>query len=102
MNFARRLTVLAIAFMLPAGGVALGFNVVMLTDGNGSLTAVESTLRSRLQLAGFTVNTLWDGDTQTNYTAAFANNDVVYIPSDVSVSDIGTKLRTCPIGVVNE
>src|SRR4029079_18425215 len=49
-----------------------------------------------------TVNTLWDGDSQANYTAAFANNDCVYIPSDVSTTDMANKLRTCPIGIVNE
>ena len=55
-----------------------------------------------LEYAGFTVNTLWDGDSQANFTAAVANNDCVYVPSSVSTTDIGTKLRDCPIGVVNE
>src|SRR3954454_21609824 len=81
---------------------AEGLDVLMLTNNSGSLTAVESSLTTRLQSAGFIVNTLWDADTQATYTAAFANNDLVYIPSDVTITDMGTKLRTCPIGVVNE
>src|SRR3954470_6763688 len=85
-----------------AGRSAFGINILMMTTNSGSLTAVESTLKSRLEAAGFVVNTLWDGDTQANYTAAIANNDLVYITSDITPTDIGTKLRTCPIGVVNE
>ena len=77
-------------------------NVLLLTDNSGSLTTAESTLKTLIESAGYTVNTLWDGDSQANYTAAFANNDVVYIPSSVSATDIGNKLRDCPIGVVNE
>src|SRR5689334_4915797 len=95
-------TVIALFVALLASETAWGVNVLLLTDSNGSLTTVESNLKTNLQSAGFTVNTLWDGDTQANYTAAFANNDCVYIPSDVSTTDMGTKLRTCPIGVINE
>jgi hypothetical protein len=94
--------VIAVLVALFASQVAWGVNVLLLTDSNGSLTTVESNLKTNLQAAGYTVNTLWDGDSQANYTAAFANNDCVYIPSDVSTSDMGTKLRTCPIGIVNE
>jgi hypothetical protein len=94
--------VVALLLTLLASQGAFGLSVLMLTDSSGSMTSVESTLKSRLESAGFTVNTLWDGDSQSNYTAAFANNDVVYVPSDVSATDIGTKLRTCNIGVVNE
>src|SRR3954452_1557447 len=91
-------TVLAFA----AGRSVFGINILMMTTNSGSLTAVESTLKTRLESGGFTVNTLWDGDTQANYDAAIANNDLVYVTSDITPTDIGTKLRTCPIGVVNE
>src|SRR4051812_6549460 len=87
---------------LSATGAAFGINLVMLTANSGSLTASESTLKSLLQSAGYTVNTLWDGDTQTNYNTAFANNDCVYVPGDVSTTNIANKLRTAQIGVVNE
>ena len=76
--------VIAGLFALFTGHGAWAANVLLLTDNSGSLTTVESNLRTNLQLAGHTVNTLWDGDSQANYTAAFANNDCVYIPSDVS------------------
>src|SRR5689334_21637938 len=95
-------TVIALFVALLASETAWGVNVLLLTDSSGSLTTVESNIKTNLQAAGYTVNTLWDGDTQANYTAAFANNDCVYIPSDISTTDMGTKLRTCPIGIVNE
>jgi hypothetical protein len=93
---------IGVLMVLVAGRSVWGATVLMLTNNNGSLTAVESNLKGLLESAGHTVNTLWDGDSQANYTAAFANNDVVYIPSDVSTADMGTKLRTCTIGVINE
>src|SRR6476661_2888540 len=93
---------LAGLFLALSSQAAFALNILMLTDNSGSLTAVESTLKSRLEAAGWTVNTLWDADSQANYTAAYANNDVVYIPSDVSPTDIGNKLRACNIGVINE
>ena len=55
-----------------------------------------------MESAGYTLHTLWDGDSQANCTAGFANNDVVYIPSDVPANNISNKLQTCSIGVVNE
>lgn len=88
--------------MLFAASSASALNVLLITDNNGSLTTVESNIKTFMQAAGYTVSTLWDADTQANYTAAFANNDVVYIPSDVSATDMGSKLRTCSIGIVNE
>ena len=80
-------SVIALLVTLLASRSALGVNVLLLTDSNGSLTTVESNIKTNLQAAGYTVNTLWDGDSQANYTAAFANNDCVYIPSDVSTTE---------------
>src|SRR4051794_5921654 len=102
MNRRRLTAVLGTILALAAGRSALAINVLMMTTNSGSLTAVESTLKTRLESGGFTVNTLWDGETQANYDAAIANNDVVYITSDITPTDVGTKLRTCPIGVINE
>jgi hypothetical protein len=102
MNRRRFTALLGMIVALACGRSALGLNILMLTNNSGSLTSVESTLKSRLEAAGWVVNTLWDGDTQANYTAAYADNDVVYIPSDVSTTDMANKLRDCPIGVINE
>lgn len=102
MNRRRFTALLGMIVALACGRSALGLNILMLTNNSGSLTAVESTLKTRLEAAGWVINTLWDGDTQANYTAAYANNDVVYIPSDVSTTDMANKLRDCPIGVINE
>ena len=76
--------------------------MLLLTNSSGSLTPVESTLKTLMESSGYTVNTIWDGDSQANFTAAFANNDVVYVPGSVSASDVSNKLRTAQIGVVNE
>jgi len=99
----RLLSVLiALAATSVAGQAALALNILMLTNNSGSLTAIETTLKSRLESAGWVVNTLWDGDTQANYDAAFANNDIVYVTSDITTTDVANKLRLCPIGVINE
>lgn len=95
-------SLIGLIFALSATCTAYGINLVMLTANNSSLTTSESNLKSNLQLAGYTVNTLWDNDTQTNYNTAFANNDCVYVPADVSSTNISNKLRACQIGVVNE
>lgn len=101
-NHRRIASLLGLMLALVAARSASGVTVLLLTNNNGSLTTVESNIKSLLESAGHTVNTLWDGDSAANYTAAFANNDVVYIPSDVSTTDMGTKLRTCSIGIMNE
>ena len=100
----RYLMQLGVGFLmlLCAARTSIAVNVLMLTDSSGTLTTSETTLRSRLQQAGFTVNTLWDADTQANYTAAFSNNDCVYVPSSVLSTDVANKLRSAQIGVINE
>src|ERR1043165_6805389 len=102
MNRRGLFAVLGLFLTFSACQPAFGVNILLITDSSGSLTTVESNIKTNLQAAGYTVNTLWDGDSQANYTAAFANNDAVYIPSDVSATDMGTKLRTCPVGIINE
>ena len=51
---------------------------------------------------GYTVNLIADEDSQANYDAAVAVNDVAYVSSQVSESALGAKLTNAPIGVVNE
>jgi len=53
--------VVGLTIALAATSSAFGINLVMLTANNGFLTSSESTLKSLLQSAGYTVNTLWDG-----------------------------------------
>src|SRR5215203_1262572 len=91
-----------VLMLLCAAQASLGVSVLLLTNSSGVLAASESTLKSRLEQAGFTVNTLWDADTQANFTAAFANNDCVYVPSSITSTDVANKLRSAQIGVVNE
>jgi Concanavalin A-like lectin/glucanases superfamily len=88
--------------VLVAANSAFGVTILMLTNSNGSLSSSEVTLKSRLESLGHTVNTIWDGDSQANFNTAFDNNDIVYVPADVSATDIGDKLRDTQIGIVNE
>jgi hypothetical protein len=101
LTFAVRawLAVVACA-VLAADGSAL--TIVLLTENNGSLTAEETARQTFLQGLGHTVNTLWDGSTQSAYDAALTTADVVYISEESSAADIGYKLRTATVGVVSE
>jgi len=51
---------------------------------------------------GYGVNLIAHDDSQANFDAAVATNDVAYISSAVNETALGTKLRDAPIGVVNE
>ncbi|MEN1678584.1 MAG: LamG domain-containing protein [Planctomycetota bacterium] len=83
----------------PSG--ALG-TCLMLTDEDGTLSDQETFRVRRLQCDGWTVVTLWDGETQTNYDTAVAAADVVYIPATCDATDVADKLRTAACGVVFE
>ncbi|MEN0111628.1 MAG: LamG domain-containing protein, partial [Planctomycetota bacterium] len=76
--------------------------LVMLTDDNGVLSEGETFRVRRLAYWGFTVVLLWDGAGQADYDAAIATADAVYVPGLADASDVGDKLRECPIGVVYE
>src|SRR5688572_26647067 len=96
-----RASVAAIAFSAAAAdGYAL--TVVLLTQNNGSLTAEETARRTYLQSIGHTVNTLWDGSSQSVYDTALTTADVVYVSEESSAADIGYKLRSATVGIVSE
>lgn len=68
----------------------------------GSLTAQETVRRMQIDVWGYDVTLIDDGDSQANYNAAAAANDVVYISEEVVSTTLGTKLTNAAIGVVNE
>ena len=51
---------------------------------------------------GYGVNVIDDNDSQANFDAAIAANDVAYVSSLATEAALGTKLKAATIGVVNE
>jgi len=90
--------------------LAWGIGVDMVSSGNlllvvvnpGSLNTQESAKKALIESWGYTVNLIDESDSQANFDAAAAANDVAYIPQDITSSNLGTKLRDATIGVVNE
>jgi Tfp pilus assembly protein PilX len=77
-------------------------NVLLVVVDPGSLTAQEDAKKALIESWGYTVNLIDESDSQANFDAAAAANDVAYIPQDITSSNLGTKLRDAAIGVVNE
>ena len=67
-----------------------------------SLTAQESAKKALIEGWGYAVNPIDESDTQPNFDAALAANDVVFITEDVTASNINTKLVNATIGIVTE
>jgi hypothetical protein len=85
-----------------AAATCPAITLLMVTDGNGSLTTAEDLRKSQLESLGYTVTTVWDNASQPTIDAAIAAAHVVYVPFSVNDSEVGYKLRTCTKGVVNE
>jgi hypothetical protein len=66
------------------------------------LTSQESERRKLMVNWGWTVTLIDDDDTQANFDAAAAANDVAYISQEAVATTLGSKLNDTPIGVVNE
>ncbi|QDT68612.1 Pentaxin family protein [Planctomycetes bacterium MalM25] len=79
---------------------ALGAEVLLITNG-GATNGEESLRVTQFQSWGHTVTTLSDGSSQSQYDAALANADVVWVTEQASAASIGYKLREATIGVVS-
>ncbi|MDH3899778.1 MAG: DNRLRE domain-containing protein, partial [Gammaproteobacteria bacterium] len=77
-------------------------NLLLVVVDPASLTAQEAAKRALIESWGYTVNLIDESDSQANFDAAIAANDVAYIPQDITSSNLGTKLANATIGVVNE
>jgi hypothetical protein len=66
------------------------------------LTSQEAERRKLMVNWGWTVTLIDDDDTQANFDAAAATNDVAYISQEAVATTLGSKLNDTPIGVVNE
>ncbi len=76
--------------------------ILMVTTGNGTMTGMEATRTMQLQLLGHTVGTIWDNAPQATFDAAYPTYDMVYVPNEATEAELGSKLRECPISVLNE
>ena len=77
-------------------------NLLLVVVDPASLTAQEAAKQALIESWGYTVNLIDESDSQANFDAAIAANDVAYIPQDINSSNLGTKLANATIGVVNE
>jgi hypothetical protein len=77
-------------------------NLLLVVVDPASLTAQEAAKQALIESWGYVVNLIDESDTQANFDAAIAANDVAYIPQDINSTNLGTKLRNATIGVVNE
>ena len=66
------------------------------------LTAQDQAKKTQLEAWGYTVTEIESVDTQANFDAGVAANDVVYISEELSSSNLGTKLTSAAIGIVSE
>lgn len=73
--------------------------VVGNTGGPG-LTAEETAHQTLIESWGYTVETIDEDDSQSEFDIAVANNDVVFMTNDITASDLDSKLVSAPIGVV--
>ena len=67
-----------------------------------SLTSQEVAKKALIEGWGYPVTLISDEDSQAEFDAAVAANEVVYISLEVSEIDLGTKLRYATTGVVIE
>ncbi|MBA1445297.1 MAG: DNRLRE domain-containing protein [Chromatiales bacterium] len=77
-------------------------NVLLVAGDAVNLDSGDEYKRSLFEDWGYTVSLIDDGDDQTVFDAAFANNDVVYVSETVSSWFLGSKLDAATIGVINE
>lgn len=77
-------------------------NLLMVVADATTLLPQEILRRAEFEGWGYAVTVIDDSDSQANYDAAVAANDVVYIPEDTASTQLGTKLLNAPIGVLIE
>ena len=74
-------------------------NVLLVRNRNNPMS-IDAENQARFESWGYTVTPIDDWDSQAQFDAAMASNDVVFI-SGASPFAVGTKLINAPIGVVN-
>ena len=83
----------------PLSGVPRVLMVVVNKDGPLAQTEPR---KMAIESWGFPVQLISASDPQADFDAAVTTSDVAYISAKITASNLGTKLRDAPIGVVNE
>ncbi len=92
----------ALAWAMGADKVDTGKRLLLVVANASSPTGEEDARKSLIESWGYPVALIDDSDTQANFDAALASNDVAYISSTASSVELGAKLTNATIGVVNE
>ena len=94
-----RQSALLVALLLSFGS-ANAQELLFITN-DSSLTSDEQSYKSQFEAWGYTVTTIVDTDSQSNYDAALSTSDVVYVSEDVISGSVSYKLRETTVGVVS-
>ena len=86
------------ACMAPRGS---GRILMVIGDSPVSPSAGDGVLRERFEDWGYSVSYIQDEDSQANFDAAVVLHDAAFISTSVDSLDLGSKLETVVIGVVN-
>ncbi len=84
------------------GSTRSGTVLLMVTDDGGYFNEQERLRKSTFESWGYAVTGIEEVAPQSEYDAAVATAQVVYLPEDVDAGAFGHKLREATIGVVNE
>ena len=79
-----------------------GNNVLLVVLDPVNMTAQDTAKQALIKGWGHTVNLIDDDAAQSEFDAAYAINDVVYMSEEVNSGTLSTKLRNAYIGVVFE
>ena len=79
-----------------------GSPLLFVVSDDNAPTAEEILRKHLVESWGYMVTVVEDSDSQANFDAFAATNDVAYISSGVLTSALGSKLTAATIGVVNE
>lgn len=79
-----------------------GNRLILVVSSDTSPASRDQDKRALFESWGYVVTYLDDSDSQTDYDAAVAVNDVVYVSESVSSGSVSTKLRDVALGVVND
>ena len=76
--------------------------LLFVVTSTSSPSAQETQRTTFFQDIGYTVTLIAASDSQASFDTAAAANDVAYISEDIISSNLNTKLKSKPLGIVNE
>lgn len=101
-NNGRLLVQRALAWASGGGVLPPAGALLFVVNNDGNLTSQEEAKKALFESWNYSVNVIDAGDSQADFDAAIAANDVVFIGEDIGSGDLGSKLVAATIGVVSE